>query len=86
MTQGSLECLQCAHQHGLAFGFPPGYAEAVGGRRRWDWMKCIPSLPILRYSCEVMHSAWAQKVLVNVAGALEKSGLKGMKDGWKMVL
>eukprot|EP00884_Botryococcus_braunii_P021786 jgi/Botrbrau1/8291/Bobra.0251s0019.1 len=85
MMRGSVECLECVFEHGLAVGFPAGYRQPPS---HFFSPICgvTPCFRMLRYVCEVMRPAWVQQFLTHAAGSLGLSESKGRKDGWKMCL
>eukprot|EP00884_Botryococcus_braunii_P002185 jgi/Botrbrau1/11968/Bobra.0115s0004.1 len=89
---GSVECLKCAFEHGLAFGFRADHSQSLGHFLRSARLSRRHSEPVtlrfgmLRYICEVMGHDWVQQFLPHAAWSLARSELKGGKDGWKECL
>eukprot|EP00884_Botryococcus_braunii_P008602 jgi/Botrbrau1/17743/Bobra.0127s0008.1 len=85
MDRGSVECLKCAFEHGLTFGFPADYEQPPSNPFSQHAV-VPPSFRMLRYVCEVMCPSWVQQLLSYAAGALVNTRWKAGKDGWKMCL
>eukprot|EP00884_Botryococcus_braunii_P011704 jgi/Botrbrau1/20534/Bobra.145_2s0083.1 len=85
---GSVECLKCAFEHGLAVGFPADYHQPTSNPfLPWKFPyrgMATPSLRVLRYVCEVMRPPWVQHVLIHAAIFLARSRVKEGRDAWKM--
>eukprot|EP00884_Botryococcus_braunii_P006170 jgi/Botrbrau1/15554/Bobra.0273s0006.1 len=81
---GSVECLKCAFEHGLAVGLPTDY------HRPSEYLflspgSVTPSFRMLRYVCEVMRPAWVQLFLEHDS-LLELQMLERGKHWWMMRL